>query len=70
MTKKEAMAVLNSKIVNGEVKVDKLLESKIAIEREIRKLSYADKGFENTVFELGCSVLAKKYVQTIVEAED
>lgn len=60
MKKREALAVFNSRIVNGQVDAENLVW-KSEVEKEIRKLSSNDKGFENAVFELGCSILAKYY---------
>lgn len=62
MKKNEALAVFNSRIVNGQVDCENLLD-KESIEREIRILSDNDGGFEDVVFELGCSVLAKFYMK-------
>lgn len=60
MKKKEALAVLNTRIVRETIDVGNLLNRK-EIEREIRDLSDNDEGFENVVFELGCTTLAKAY---------
>lgn len=62
MKKNEALAVFNSKIVNSQFDCENLLD-KESIEREIRIFSNNDGGFENVVFELGCSVLAKFYMK-------
>lgn len=62
MKKNEALAVFNSRIVNGQVDCENLLDTE-SIEREIRKLSRSDEGFEDVVFELGCSILAKAYMK-------
>lgn len=63
MKKKEALAVFTSRIVNGQVD-NEALAFDSEIEREIRKLADNDEGFEDTVFELGCSVLAKTYIKS------
>lgn len=62
MKKCEALAVFNSRIVNGQVDTENLVW-KSEVEKEIRKLADNDEGFEDTVFELGCSVLAKAYLR-------
>lgn len=60
MKKGEALVVFNSRIVSGQINAENLVW-KGEIEKEIRKLADNDEGFEDTVFELGCSVLAKHY---------
>ncbi len=60
MKKNEALAVLNAKIVGKSIDVENLIDRE-EIEKEIRIASDNDEGFENVVFELGCSVLAKTY---------
>lgn len=40
------------------------------IEDEIRDMADCDESFENMVFELGCSVLAKTYVKKFVKGEN
>lgn len=62
MKKREALAVFNSRIVNGNVNVE-FLHDKEELKKEIRTLSDLDEGFENVVFELGVSVLAKKFLK-------
>lgn len=62
MKKNEALAVFNSRIFNGQVDTENLVW-KSEIEKEIRKLADNDEGFKDTVFELGCSVLAKAYLK-------
>lgn len=60
--KKEALAVLKSHIVDGKIDVETMALRSEA-ESEIRKLADKDDGFEDAVFELGCSVLAKAYLK-------
>ena len=43
--------------------------SKSVIRNEIRTLSDNDESFENVVFELGCSALAKAYVKEFGKGE-
>lgn len=62
MKKREALAVFNSRIVNGNVNVE-FLHDKEELKNEIRILSDLDEGFEDVVFELGVSVLAKKFLK-------
>ena len=62
MKKKEALAVFNSRIVNGNVNVE-FLHDKEELKKEIRILSDLDEGFEDAVFELGVSVLAKTFLK-------
>lgn len=62
MKKKEALAVFNSRIVNGNVNVE-FLHDKEELKKEIRILSDLDEGFEDVVFELGVSVLAKTFLK-------
>lgn len=62
MKKREALAVFNSRIVNGNVNVE-FLHDKKELKKEIRRLSDIDEGFEDAVFELGVSVLAKKFLK-------
>lgn len=62
MKKREAMAVFNSRIVNGQVNME-FLHDKNELKKEIRRLSDIDEGFEDAVFELGVSVLAKKFLK-------
>ena len=62
MKKREAMAVFNSRIVNGQVNTE-FLHDKKELKKEIRRLSDIDEVFENVVFELGVSVLAKKFLK-------
>ena len=62
MKKREALAVFNSRIVNGNVNVE-FLHDKEELKREIRILSDLDEGFEDAVFELGVSVLAKTFLK-------
>ena len=62
MKKREAMAVFNSRIVNGQVNME-FLHDKKELKKEIRRLSDIDEGFEDVVFELGVSVLAKKFLK-------
>lgn len=62
MKKREALAVFNSRIVNGNVNVE-FLHDKEELKKEIRILSDLDEGFEDAVFELGVSVLAKKFLK-------
>ena len=64
MKKNEALAVFNSRIVNNQVETE-YLHDKQELKSEIRKLANNDEGFENVVFELGCSVLAKEYLKQI-----
>lgn len=64
MKKNEALAVFNSRIVNNQVETE-FLHDKQELKSEIRKLADNDEGFENVVFELGCSVLAKEYLKQI-----
>lgn len=60
--KREALAVFNSRIVNGNVNVE-FLHDKEELKKEIRILSDLDEGFEDVVFELGVSVLAKTFLK-------
>lgn len=60
MNKKKALAVLNAKIVEGRFDSERAASRK-ETEMQIRVLADTDEGFENTVFELGCSVLAKHF---------
>ncbi len=60
MKKKEALAVFNSRIANNLVETDKKM-----LKNQIRELADDDECFENVVFELGCSVLAKEYLKQI-----
>lgn len=62
MKKCEALAVFNSRIVSGQVDTENLVW-KSEVEKEIRKLADDDEGFEDAVFELGCSILAKAYLK-------
>ena len=62
MKKREALAVFNSRIVNGNVNVE-FLHDKEELKKEIRILSDIDEGFEDAVFELGVSVLAKTFLK-------
>ena len=62
MKKREALAVFNSRIVNGNVNVE-FLHDKEDLKKEIRILSDLDEGFEDAVFELGVSVLAKIFLK-------
>ena len=62
MKKREALAVFNSRIVNGNVNVE-FLHDKEELKKEIRILSDLDEGFEDAVFELGVSVLAKTFLK-------
>lgn len=62
MKKREALAVFNSRIVNGQVNVE-FLHDKEELKKEIRILSDLDEGFEDVVFELGVSVLAKTFLK-------
>ena len=62
MKKRGAMAVFNSRIVNGQVNME-FLHDKKELKKEIRRLSDIDEGFEDAVFELGVSVLAKKFLK-------
>lgn len=66
MKKREALAVFNSRIVNGQVNME-FLHDKKELKKEIRRLSDIDEGFEDAVFELGVSVLAKKYSKEMKE---
>lgn len=62
MKKREVMAVFNSRIVNGQVNME-FLHDKKELKKEIRRLSDIDEGFEDAVFELGVSVLAKTFLK-------
>lgn len=62
MKKREALAVFNSRIVNGNVNVE-FLHDKEELKKEIRILSDLDEGFGDVVFELGVSVLAKTFLK-------
>lgn len=62
MKKREALAVFNSRIVNGNVNVE-FLHDKEELKKEIRILSDLDEGLEDAVFELGVSVLAKTFLK-------
>ena len=62
MKKREALAVFNSRIVNGNVNVE-FLHDKEELKKEIWILSDLDEGFEDVVFELGVSVLAKTFLK-------
>ena len=62
MKKREALAVFNSRIVNGNVNVE-FIHDKEELKKEIRILSDLDEGFEDAVFELGVSVLAKTFLK-------
>lgn len=62
MKKREALAVFNSRIVNGQVNME-FLHDKEELKKEIRILSDLDEGFEDVVFELGVSVLAKTFLK-------
>lgn len=66
MKKREALAVFNSRIVNGNVNVE-FLHDKEELKKEIRILSDLDEGFEDAVFELGVSVLAKTFLKEMRE---
>lgn len=66
MKKREALAVFNSRIVNGNVNVE-FLHDKEELKKEIRILSDLDEGFEDVVFELGVSVLAKTFLKEMRE---
>lgn len=66
MKKREALAVFNSRIVNRQVGTEFFFD-KEELKKEIRKLADNDEGFEDTVFELGCSVLAKAYMKSKTE---
>ena len=66
MKKREALAVFNSRIVNGQVNME-FLHDKKELKKEIRRLSDIDEGVEDAVFELGVSVLAKKYSKEMKE---
>lgn len=68
MKKNEALAVFNSRIVNNQVETE-FLHDKQELKIEIRKLADNDEGFEDVVFELGCSVLAKEYLKQIKNNE-
>lgn len=68
MKKNEALAVFNSRVVNNQVETE-FLHDKQELKSEIRKLANNDEGFENVVFELGCSVLAKEYLKQINNSE-
>lgn len=64
MKKKEALAVLDARLLSlDEESLDLLTEEDV--EKKIRILSDEDKGLEITVFELGCSILAKAYIKEI-----
>ena len=69
MKKREALAVFNSRIVNGNVNVE-FLHDKEELKKEIRILSDLDEGFEDTVFELGVSVLAKTFLKVLKEMRE
>lgn len=60
MKKNEALAAFNSRIPNSRDRTDKKM-----LKDQIRELADFDEGFENVVFELGCSVLAKEYLKQI-----
>lgn len=62
MKKREALAVFNSRIVNGNVNVEFLHDRK-ELKKEIRRLSIFDEVFKEVVFELGVSVLAKTFLK-------
>lgn len=62
MKKREALAVFNSRIVNGQANME-FLHDKEELKKEIRILSGLDEGFEDVVFELGVSVLAKTFLK-------
>lgn len=66
MKKREALAVFNSRIANGNVNVE-FLHDKEELKKEIRILSDLDEGFEDAVFELGVSVLAKTFLKEMRE---
>ena len=66
MKKREALAVFNSRIVNGQVNME-FLHDKEELKKEIRILSDLDEGFEDVVFELGVSVLAKTFLKEMRE---
>lgn len=66
MKKREALAVFNSRIISKQVNTEFLFD-KEELKKEIRKLADDDEGFENTVFELGCSVLAKAYMKSKIK---
>ena len=66
MKKREALAVFNSRIVNGNVNVE-FLHDKEELKKEIRILSDLDEGFEDAVVELGVSVLAKTFLKEMRE---
>lgn len=66
MKKREALAVFNSRIVNGQVDME-FLHDKKELKKEIRRLSDIDEGFEDVVFELGVSVLAKTFLKEMRE---
>ena len=63
MKKYEALDILNSRINNDQID-KRSLWYKGGVKNSIRELAYNDEGFENVVFELGCSVLAKAYCRS------
>lgn len=66
MKKKEALAVLDACLLSlGEESLN--LNTEEDVEKKIRILSDENKGLEITVFELGCSILAKTYIKDIRE---
>lgn len=58
MKKYEALDILNSRINNGQID-KRSLWYKREVKNVIRELADNDEVFENVIFELGCSVLAK-----------
>ena len=55
--KKDALIALCNRIEDSEP------VSNSTLQEEIRTIADADESFENIVFELGCSVLAKAYIK-------
>lgn len=58
MKKKEVLDILNVRTDMGAV------HTKEEAEKQIRSLADSDEGFEDAVFGLGCSVLAKGYLKS------
>lgn len=65
MKKKEALAVMQYKIESGCFDMQRLITegTRKEVKDQIRMVADEDEGFENVVFELGCSVLANQYLK-------
>ena len=68
MKKKEMLNIMRSRIALGNFD-EKRMNTKSEIENQIRKVADEDEVFENSVFELGCSVLTKQYLASKSKVE-